>query len=473
MSRIAAPAQPLLHSIGVRLAMVAAGLIGVLTLLTIVEYTSDVGKLRRATLEREAERMLASLRLGRPSDFPDYCKRYPEAYGFRIFNEKNELLRQINGDLFSGMPSYRNIGPPYLAFRQNSKGNPAKDQWLLSRGGDAKGGPWLQMTLVGDPAALSREIIIREIVDHVAIPMLVVVPPLSLAIFLALRSVLRPLSRIAEQARTLACEVEAGGPLHELRIEALPQEVLDLVTATNVLLQKLEALLAEQKQFAENAAHELRTPLSALRLQISCLPPSEPIERLKSDIAVMCRLVDQLLRLARAEQLAKDGFRAHDLREVTRAACEELALLAATQGRLLEFHEPSTPVFVSCNAEFVQMAIRNIIENALRVAPTGSKVCITVNEAADVEVSDRGPGIPDAEKPLVFQRFWMQRRRSGEGAGIGLALVRRIMDLHGGATGVADRAGGGARITLSFKAAGDSAAPLRANSASAVSVPSA
>jgi signal transduction histidine kinase len=452
MSRPAAPAQPLLHTIGVRLAMVAVGLIGILTLVTVVEYTSDVGKLRRATLVKQAEKMFDWLRSGHPADFLEYCKRYPEAYGYRVFDDKNEILTQLNGGLFSEMPSYHNIGPPYLAFRHKPSGDPAKDQWLITRGEDpTRGGVWMQATVVGDPAALWREVIVEEIVDHVVIPTIVIIPPLSFAIFLALRSALRPLSRIAERARELAIEADSGAPLQELRMEELPREALDLVAAINVLLQKLESMLEQQKQFTDNAAHELRTPLAALLLQISCLSPSKPIERLKSDVAVLCRLVDQLLRLAQAEQLAKAGFRLHDLREIARAACEEMAVLATAQSRLLELDEPPTPVLTPCNAEFIQIAIRNVIENALRATPVGSTVAIVVNELAEIEVSDCGPGIPDAEKPLVFQRYWTQRRRNGEGAGIGLALVQRIVDLHGGATRVEDRPGGGACVTLSFR----------------------
>ncbi|WP_435072793.1 sensor histidine kinase [Methylocystis bryophila] len=247
--------------------------------------------------------------------------------------------------------------------------------------------------------------------------------------------------------------MDSGAPLQELPSEELPREALDLVAAINILLQKFKSMLVQQKQFTDNAAHELRTPLAALSLQISRLPPSEPVERLRSDVAVMGRLVDQLLRLAQAEQLAKAGFLEQDLREIARAACEEMAFLAAQQGRLLEFDEPSTPVLASCSAEFIQIAVRNLIENALRVTPVGSMVSIEVREPAQISVSDRGPGIPDSEKPLVFQRYWTRPRRHGKGAGIGLALVNRIMDLHGGAMRIEDRESGGACVTLSLASA--------------------
>jgi signal transduction histidine kinase len=262
---------------------------------------------------------------------------------------------------------------------------------------------------------------------------------------------LRPLSRIAERARGLARGADSGTPLQELRSEGLPREALDLVGAINVLLQKSESMLEQQKQFTDNAAHELRTLLAALLLQISTLPPSEGVACLKSDVAVMRRMVDQLLRLAQAEQLAKAGFCSSDLREIARAACEEMAVLATAQGRSLEFDEPPSAVMVSCSAEFIQIAIRNIIENGVRAAPVGSTVSIMVDRYGRVVVSDRGSGIPDADKEQIFQRFWIRRKMNGEGAGIGLALVHRIMALHSGEARVEDREGGGARVTLSLR----------------------
>jgi signal transduction histidine kinase len=453
MKRPPASTRPLLHSIAIRLALVALGLIGAMSAVTVVEYVGDVEKLRRATLETQTKEIFSWLRSGQLPDFVQYCERYPKAYGYRIFDDKNEIITQINGDLFAPMPRYRS-GRPDLAFQHKPSDDPWKDQWLITRGEIVNGAPiWIHATLVGDPAALWREVVVHEVVRRVVLPSIVIVPALSVAIFLALRSALRPLNRIAQRARDLAAEVDSGAPLYELRTDDLPREAIDLAAAINILLRKLESMLAQQRQFTDNAAHELRTPLATLLLQISCLPASEPVERLKADIAVMRRLVDQLLRLSQAEQLAKAGFRRHDLREIARAACEEMALLATEQDRLLELVEPSRPVFVSCNDEFIQIAIRNIIENAVHASPAGASVSILVNELAEVTVADCGPGIPDAEKPLVFQRCWTQRRRSGAGAGIGLALVQRIVDLHAGATRIEDRKGGGAQVTLSLRTA--------------------
>jgi signal transduction histidine kinase len=223
-----------------------------------------------------------------------------------------------------------------------------------------------------------------------------------------------------------------------------------MVAAINALLRKSESILEQQKQFAANAAHELRTPLAVLQLQISRLSPSEAVDRLKSDVAVMSRVIDQLLGLSQAEQLAKAGFSWLDLRDVARAACEEMTAPAALMERLIELDEPATPAPIACNPEFVKIAIRNIIENALRAAPVGSTVSVAVDSHARVSVSDRGRGIPADEKDEIFKRFWTSAHKKGEGAGIGLALVRRIVELHDGEVLIEDRDGGGAIVTLSF-----------------------
>jgi signal transduction histidine kinase len=433
-----------------RLAMVAAGLIGFVAVVTLVQYSVSIEELREATLETQAEHIFQSLRSGRAADFLETCRRFPSTYGYRIFDDKNKILVEVNSELFPIMPRYRS-GAPDLSFKHDRRSDTSGEQWTITRGGDVKGQPlWIHLTMIGDPARLWREVLVAEIVDHVVIPAILIVPALSYAVFLALRSALRPLSRIAERARVLALEVNSETALQKLPSEGLPRETMDMVGAINALLQKSESMLEQQKQFAANAAHELRTPLAVLFLQISRLPPSEAVNRLKSDVAVMNRVVDQLFRLSQAEQLAKTGFSSSDLREIARAACEEMTAPAASMGRLIELDEPPTPAPISCNPEFVKIAIRNIIENGLRAAPVGSTVSIAVDTKASVSVSDRGRGIPDAEKEKIFQLFWSDAHRDGEGAGIGLALVRRIMDLHGGEARFEDRDGGGTVVTLSF-----------------------
>ncbi len=438
----------LLRAIATRLAGIAVGLIILMIVVTVAEYAGNAEKLRRATLEDQAEEVFEALHSGRSAKFTEYCNRYPNAYGYRIFDDKNQIINQLNGGLFPEMPRYRS-GRPDLSFKHQYTSDPLTDQWFATLQGEVAGQRlWIHITMIGDPAGLWSEILLEEIAEHVIVPSAFVLPPLALAIFWALRSALKPLTSIAKQARCLALEITAGTLLNALDAEGLPREAQDLVGALNFLLHKYEEMLERQKQFTANAAHELRTPLAVLQLQISRLPLGEVVDRLNADVAVMTHTVNQLLLLSQAEQLAKAGFSPADLREIARAACEEMAVPAVAQGLSIEFDEAPAPVMTSCNSEFIAIAIRNIIENALRATPTGSVVSVVVNAERCIAISDRGPGIPLADRDSIFQRFWSKHR--GEGVGIGLALVRRIMDLHSGDVLVEDREGGGARVVLWF-----------------------
>ena len=139
-------------------------------------------------------------------------------------------------------------------------------------------------------------------------PVLVLIPGLTLAVFLVIQSTLRPLTAIAEQARALGERITEGRRLTPLSYSGLPRETMDLVGAMNAMLKKVDSLLNQQRQFTANAAHELRTPLAVLLLAISRLPECDAVARLRGDVTAISRLVAQLLRLAQAEQLARAGF---------------------------------------------------------------------------------------------------------------------------------------------------------------------
>ena len=131
---------------------------------------------------------------------------------------------------------------------------------------------WIQIAMVGDPAWLWGSVIETELIDHVVVPVGVLVPLMTLAAFFTVRQTLRPLSRVASQAEALGRAVRAGRPLQPLSIQGLPREIVDVVVAINAMLDRLETSFLHQKQFTADVAHELRTPLAVLRLQVSDLP---------------------------------------------------------------------------------------------------------------------------------------------------------------------------------------------------------
>ena len=219
------------------------------------------------------------------------------------------------------------------------------------------------------------------------------------------------------------------------------------------MLMSLERSLQQQRQFTSDVAHELRTPLSVLLLEITELPAGPVVERVKGEIQELAALVNLLLRLAQAEDMMQRARQTVDLVALTRQVCEEMAEPAVARRLTLEFSAQPVHLAVLGNAALLDIAIRNLIDNAVKWSAAGSAVKVSVDATGEISVADRGPGVPDPYKERIFERFWRAERQNVGGIGIGLALVRRIAQLHGGEVRVEDRQGGGARFILSLPTA--------------------
>ena len=267
------------------------------------------------------------------------------------------------------------------------------------------------------------------------------------AALLRTRRRIRPL--VAASASAGAIGPDIGH--QRVRAEGVPREILPLVGAVNGAFDRIEATFRAQKEFLENAAHELRTPLSVLRARVETLEDAAMRRELETDIAVLSRLVTQLLRAAEIEGLAGHDQGPVDLERVAATVASYLVPAASRAGRTIRV-SAAGPARVTGSAETIGQAINNLVENALSHTPPGSAVEVEVRGGAhpQVRVRDHGPGVAPDERELVFQRFWRRDRRQGSGAGLGLAMVRRAMDLHGGSAHVEAAPGGGALFVLDF-----------------------
>ncbi|HEX6703484.1 MAG TPA: ATP-binding protein [Albitalea sp.] len=290
-------------------------------------------------------------------------------------------------------------------------------------------------------------------------PLLLIAPVMALVMWRVAALTLRPLRSVAADVRR-----RDEQSLAPLPTEDLPEEVSPLVTAFNQLLQRLSRSLDAQRAFVSDAAHELRSPLTALKLQLQLLRRApddaargEAIAALGDGIERAVRLVEQLLTLARSEPGAPPAtMEALDLSEVVRQAVADTVPFALARGSELEL-EADAPVPVRGDRTLLSVLARNLADNALRYAPAGSKVQITVRRdggGAVLHVDDAGPGIPPGERERVFDRFYRRAASADEaGTGLGLAIVKSVAALHGANVALADAPLGGLRVVVRFPSA--------------------
>jgi signal transduction histidine kinase len=261
-----------------------------------------------------------------------------------------------------------------------------------------------------------------------------------------IRRSLRSLGRLSAEAAL----IEPSRTDVRLEESGVPQEILPLVRTINTALQRIDEGFELQRRFTTNAAHELRTPLAILRARIDGLDEGAAKTGLIKDVERMTRLVSQLLVAGRLEMQPPSGETSVDLAAIARETVERLALLPAARAHELKLTLPERPVAVRGEEESLGDALRNLIDNALAHSPPGKPVEIRVAEDGSVEVRDRGPGIPPEHRQQIFERFWRARKSGGEGAGLGLSIVRAIVQRHHGSVSVADNPGGGTVFRLAF-----------------------
>jgi len=270
--------------------------------------------------------------------------------------------------------------------------------------------------------------IMTEVSDHVLVPLLVLILPLAIAVPWVIRVSLRPLTDAATQIE-LAESADRG---FRVDASAFPAEALGFAEAVNGLLGRLDESAARQETFAADVAHELRTPLAILALELDKLQTADAA-RLKKDVTGMSRLVDQLLVLAQLDAQAAASNPMEDvvLEDVAADLITHFAPIAMDDGKEVAL-ETVDHVVVRGRPEAISAAVRNLVENGLRVTPRNGTVTLIIGPGSTVRVRDGGPGLSEEALGDYRQRLHRGDQSSKTGAGLGLAIVSRIMEAHDG-----------------------------------------
>ena len=291
------------------------------------------------------------------------------------------------------------------------------------------------------------------------LPLMLMAPLAALAIWWLAARNLAPLERLARELRA-----RDAMTLAPLAVDGLPVELDPLARALNALLARLGHALDAQRAFVADAAHELRSPLTALKLQLQLLRRATDsagralaVEGIGAGIERSARLIEQLLTLARSEPGAPaQALERIDLCALAREVLAAMHAMARERGGELAL-EAEGDVAIDGERGGLSALLRNLVDNALRYSPPRSRVDVRVwseGGSACLRVDDAGPGIAAAERPRVFDRFYRRAAAGEEGTGLGLAIVRSVAERHGATVTLGDSPAGGLRVEVRFAPVG-------------------
>lgn len=282
----------------------------------------------------------------------------------------------------------------------------------------------------------------------------VLVPLIALVVVWVVQRATRPVRELSARI-----DARAGDDLSPLPDADAPDELRPLVAATNAVMQRLAHLLEHQKRFVRDASHQLRTPLSVLKVQVQSarrgdVDPATALAEIDGTVARATDLANQMLALAKVEQLRQQGGEVplHDWASVVRAVALDLSALIG-EARL-DFELVTEPVAVRSHEWALRELTRNLLHNAIRHSPAGGRLGVSVaavSDAAVLTIIDSGPGIDDELRRRLFEPFSSGSTASGRaGAGLGLAICQEIVRSLGGEIRLDNQPAGGlqARVRL-------------------------
>ncbi len=373
--------------------------------------------------------------------------RYAPKVAFQVFHEGRLVRRSANAPLqpmaeveHEGKAKFRTVTLDGTAWRVFTAYGAERDVRVL----------------VGEQLDSRRDIVLA-VLRGTAQPLAIALPLLALALWAAVFHGVRPLrrlSRLIAERRPQATE--------PLDVPGAPSELRPVVDGLNGLFERINALLAAERRFTADAAHELRTPIAAIRTQAQvALAETEDTARRHALQATLAgcdratRLVEQLLTLSRVEAGETPAQAKLDLSALVRQQVAELAPRALDRDQAIELQADALHTVLG-DATLLAVLVRNLVDNALRYSPAGAQVQVSVQrlgERVRLQVEDSGPGLPPEALARLGERFYRVLGTGQDGSGLGWSIVRRIAAVHGARVQAARSAAlGGLDVTVDLPA---------------------
>ncbi|MDZ4141498.1 MAG: ATP-binding protein [Methylotenera sp.] len=411
----------LLLSIGLGIAWLVAAWF------THMESRHEIDELFDAQLAQSAQVLLGTTRhelherVEHGEDEVTIIHEYEQKLAFQIWDEATLLLR-------STAAPHAALGGKKEGYGESTINGEA---WRVLTKWDPRHEFMIQ---VAEPLA-GRERLARHITLKMLLPTLIALPVLALLIWFGVAAGLRPLQQLKQEVKQ-----RTANRLDPLAMVGVPEEVAPLAQALNELFARLQQAFEGERRFTADAAHELRTPLAALKIQAQVALRSTDkaeqnlaLENVLHGVDRATRLVEQLLALARVDpETAAINYRQVDLHGLAATVMADLEPLAHAKQIEMTLEEDAACYVPGDNAQ-LGLLLRNLLDNAIRYTPAGGQVLVSARDANGIvlTVQDTGPGIPQAEREQVLQRFYRIAGSGEDGSGLGLSIVRRIAELHG------------------------------------------
>jgi two-component system sensor histidine kinase QseC len=346
-----------------------------------------------------------------------------DALAFAIFDLQGEMLL--------------NDGEGGRKFRYNGQLSQSKDNVVMTESKDWRI-LWLRSYNGNFIVAVGQELDYREelgqeLIIGQMIPWLVILPMLMLIIIATVSRELKPLNLIANKLR-----MRQPDDASTISMDGVVKEVRPFVDALNTLFVRISGMLVKERRFISDAAHELRTPLAALKVQTEVIQLSDDdpqgrhhaLEHLITGIDRASHLVDQLLTLSRLDSFSQlNDVEIIDWPALIESVVGDLDYQATSRSSQIDVEWLQTPVNYQGNVLLLSLLIRNLIDNALRYTPKGSTVFIRL-DSRSLTVEDNGQGVSEAFLHRLGERFFRPPGQDEIGSGLGLSIVKHIADFH-------------------------------------------